>query len=445
MAAKHGQFTTVGGGWSSESYGWTCKALQLGQALGPVEDMPTPRSSPESEYRYTDRGSEAKRNEDVKENRCPLGMEGVTDQLVNTQEPLSSTRKAPWEALGHRPRGSQASEALVSASKENCTQCQTPARAKSQASGEEQETELEEAKNTERPGSSISGRTRQSVRDGHPRPIWSRFLQDVCRKVTVAMRPKEGHKRSPAALQGFPNSAGTTHILSSWSTRSWECKRNHEHLGPKADSAEFKSRLEVARKQAFDIFNSIEGEAQALDTIFSREERQRRRKRCHASFRSVGDCLELFINEERIMFSTVGPTVALEWRITGVIQNVCQWVRDALCGKRPGPRQQQSTSQNWRQRAQNCCSQLETTGARSPGSRRMGGPSSWRGREYSKSVRPPSTRRTRDPRRQMSDEAKLSRMQHVRWWLGVGANCLFYQRFTVITQLPVVVPDDNLV
>ena len=43
----------------------------------------------------------------------------------------------------------------------------------------------------------------------------------------------------------------------------------------------------------------------------------------------------------------------------------------------------------------------------------------------------------------MSDEAKLSRMQHVRWWLGVGANCLFYQRFTVITQLPVVVPDDN--
>ena len=126
------------------------------------------------------------------------------------------------------------------------------------------------------------------------------------------MQPKEGHKRSPAALQGFPNSAGTTHILSSWSTRPWECKRNHEQLGPKLDSAEFKSRLEVARKQAFDIFNSIEGEAQALDTIFSREERQRRRKRCHASFRSMGDCLELFINEERIIFSTVGPRVALE-------------------------------------------------------------------------------------------------------------------------------------
>ena len=80
---------------------------------------------------------------------------------------------------------------------------------------------------------------------------------------------------------------------------------------------------------------------------------------------------------------------------TGVIQNVCQWVRDALCGKRPGPRQQESTSQSWRQRAQNFCLQLETTGARSPGSRRMGGPSSWRGRGHSKSVRPPSTRRTR--------------------------------------------------
>ena len=49
----------------------------------------------------------------------------------------------------------------------------------------------------------------------------------------------------------------------------------------------------------------------------------------------------------------------------------------------------------------------------------------------------------RDPRRQKSVEANLSRMQHVRWWLGFGANCLFYQRFTVITQLPVVVPDDN--
>ena len=49
----------------------------------------------------------------------------------------------------------------------------------------------------------------------------------------------------------------------------------------------------------------------------------------------------------------------------------------------------------------------------------------------------------RDPRRQMSNEANLSRMQHVRWWLGFGANRLFCPQFTVITQLPIVVLDDN--
>ena len=49
----------------------------------------------------------------------------------------------------------------------------------------------------------------------------------------------------------------------------------------------------------------------------------------------------------------------------------------------------------------------------------------------------------RDPRRQVSDEANLSRMQHVRWWLGLGANRLFCQKLTVITQLPIVLLDDN--
>ena len=43
----------------------------------------------------------------------------------------------------------------------------------------------------------------------------------------------------------------------------------------------------------------------------------------------------------------------------------------------------------------------------------------------------------------MSNEANLSRMQHVRWWLGFGANRLFCQRFKVITQLPTVVLGDN--
>ena len=223
---------------------------------------------------------------------------------------------------------------------------------------------------TERPGSSIKGGTRQSVPAGHPRPIWSRFLPDVCRKVT-----RQGEKRSPAALPGFPNSACTSHILCSWSTRPWECKRNHEQPRPKADSdVVSQSRLELARKQAFENFISIDGEAQVLDTIFSREERQRRRKRYHASFRSVGDCHELL--STNICFLQRVPESPWKWGNTGVIQNVCQWVRGALCGKRPGPRQQESTSQNWRQRAQNCCLQLETTGARSPGLRRMGGPSS---------------------------------------------------------------------
>ena len=74
-------------------------------------------------------------------------MEGVIDQLVNT---AGASEQYPdlqclRNGLGHRPRGSQASEALVSASRENCTQSQTPARAKSQASGDEQEIELEEA------------------------------------------------------------------------------------------------------------------------------------------------------------------------------------------------------------------------------------------------------------------------------------------------------------
>ena len=34
-------------------------------------------------------------------------------------------------------------------------------------------------------------------------------------------------------------------------------------------------------------------------------------------------------------------------------------------------------------------------------------------------------------------------MQHVRWWLGFGANRLFCPQFTVITQLLIVVLDDN--
>ena len=148
MTAKHGQLTTVGAGGSSESCVWTCKAHQLGKALGLVADMPTLPSSPESEYRSTDRGSGARREEEAKEHRCPSDVEGVIGRLLNTEGTLRAVPRTalPQEGLGHRPQGSQASESLVSASRENRTQCQTPARETIQSSGIEHETEPEVAK-----------------------------------------------------------------------------------------------------------------------------------------------------------------------------------------------------------------------------------------------------------------------------------------------------------
>ena len=49
---------------------------------------PTCRSfeaAQESECRSTDRGREAKRKEEAKENRCPSDMKGVIRRLVNTE------------------------------------------------------------------------------------------------------------------------------------------------------------------------------------------------------------------------------------------------------------------------------------------------------------------------------------------------------------------------
>ena len=43
----------------------------------------------------------------------------------------------------------------------------------------------------EQPGSSITGGTRQSVREGHLRQTWSQSPPGVCRKVTRAIRPKK--------------------------------------------------------------------------------------------------------------------------------------------------------------------------------------------------------------------------------------------------------------
>ena len=64
---------------------WTCKALLLGKPLGLVGDMPTLQSSPESEYRSTNRWSEARREEEAKEDRCPSDVEGVIGRLLNTE------------------------------------------------------------------------------------------------------------------------------------------------------------------------------------------------------------------------------------------------------------------------------------------------------------------------------------------------------------------------
>ena len=211
----------------------------------------------------------------------------------------------------------------------------------------------------------------------------------------------------------------------------------------KQEKAALKSRLKVARKQAFGIFISIDGEAKALDTTSSRKYKQRSRKRHHASIRSVGGCLELLPTRNDYCFPQRLQKSHWISRNAGVIQNVCQCVRGALCGKRPGPRQQESTSPSWSsvQRISAC---------------------SWR--RLVRALRVTQVERTmfverkrvleigaasadaphkRDPRRQVSDEPNLSRMQHVRWCLGLGANRLFCQTLTVITQPPVVVLDDN--
>ena len=147
--------------------------------------MPTFRSSPESEYRSTDRGSEARRKEEAKENRCPSDMEGVIGRLVNTEgtsEQYTELQCLRIRLDTDRDEGKQAKLPFPPA-RENRTQCQTPARATSQSSGKSMRQSAKWP-NTEQPGSSITSGTRQSVREGHPRPIWSRFLPDVSRKVT---------------------------------------------------------------------------------------------------------------------------------------------------------------------------------------------------------------------------------------------------------------------
>ena len=301
------------------------------EALGPVEDMPTPRSSPKSEYRSTDRGSEANCEEEAKENRCPLSMEGVTDQLVNT---AGASEQYPESALG-----SSWTQTAREPSKRSSRFRQprklhsVPNSSKSDESSfwKRAGDRARRGQHTERPGSSITSGTRQSVPAGHPRPIWSRFLPRLSavadqKKVTNALL--QLFQAFQTQLAHHTSSAlGRRGLGSARETTSSQGPKRTVTLCPNQDWSWLESR--------------------PLRTSSPLTERQRLQK----------SSLE-FEKPRRYP------------------ENVCQWVRDALCGKRPGPRQQESTSQNWRQRAQNCCLQLETTGARSPGSRRMGGPSS---------------------------------------------------------------------
>ena len=134
------------------------------------------------------------------------------------------------------------------------------------------------------------------------------------------------------------------------------------------------------------------------------------------------------------MFSTAPPKVVLEF---GKPRRYPECLP-------VGPRHQISTSQNWRQRAK-----IFLLAARDD-RRALSGITQDGRTKFVESTRvleigaaSVDAAHKRDPRRQLSNEAKCSRMQPVRWWLGFCANRLFCPQFTVITQLAIVVLDDN--
>ena len=215
-------------------------------------------------------------------------------------------------------------------------------------------------------------------------------------------RTNQGEKRSLAAVPGFPNAACTTHILSSWSTRPWECKRNHEQLGPKADSdVASESRLELAGKQAFENFISIDGQAAAPKVVLEFGKPMRYPEKLPVGPRRTF--------RQKAWSSAAGEHLSK-------LEAACTYFLLAASDDR---RALSGIAQDRRTKF------VERTRALEIGAASI------------------DAAHKRDPRRQMSNVANLSRMQHVRWWLGFGANRLFCQRFTVITQLPTVVLDDN--
>ena len=188
--------------------------------------------------------------------------------------------------------------------------------------------------NTEQPGSSITSGTRQSVREGDSRPIWSRFLPDVSRKVTRGIGQNKVRNVLLQQFQAFQRDS----------------------------DAESKSRLEAAGKQAFNIFISVDGEAKALDTTSSRKDIQRSRKRHHAFFRSVGDCLELLPTRNEYFFYS-GSKSRLGFRETQALSRMFACESEAhfaakdlgLCSRRApleaGSSVQRISARSWRRLA----------------------------------------------------------------------------------------------
>ena len=72
-----------------------------------------------------------------------------------------------------------------SASRENRTQCQTPARATSQASGEEQETELEEANTQNDQASQSQAAVDKACKKVNPAQTGVNLLQTSVEKLPV--------------------------------------------------------------------------------------------------------------------------------------------------------------------------------------------------------------------------------------------------------------------
>ena len=99
VAAKHGQFTTVGAGWFTESFGWTCKHCNFGKLSGR-----RPAGAAEQPGSRVPVDGQTERS---KAQLAPKDVEDLIEQQVNTegaseQHPELQCVKS---ALGHEQQG----------------------------------------------------------------------------------------------------------------------------------------------------------------------------------------------------------------------------------------------------------------------------------------------------------------------------------------------------